>query len=264
MSSQRRFAAALLNPDAPPPAGLLTWNGSDPRQRFAIYRNNVTVSLIEALGATYPVVRQLVGEAFFREMARVYVRGNPPRSAILLGFAETFPEFIEAFEPATGVRYLADVARLELARRQAYHAADEPSLTQSAYAGIAPNDRGLLTMHLHASVTILRSRFAVGSIWAAHQEGGQIETVDPYRAEDVLVLRPDLDVEVLRLAPGVATFLGALAAGATIMDAIVHALDCTAEFDITSALETLIASGAATSLSHPGACHGEHRPKPTS
>lgn len=253
MSGQRAFSEALLRPDATPPAGLSTWNGSDPQQRFAVYRNNVTVSLIEALGAAYPVVAQLVGEPFFRELARVYVRDNPPRSRILLSYGETFPEFVEAFEPASGVPYLADVARLELARRRAYHAADEPSLAQSAFAGIAPTDRGLLTMRLHASVTVLSSRFAIGSIWAAHQEGGQIETVDPYRAEDVLVLRPDLDVVVLRLAPGVATFLDALAAGATVMDAVVDALDCTPGFDIASGLETLIASGAATSLSHRGA-----------
>ena len=253
MSNQREFSEALFRPDAPPPADLSTWNGSDPQQRFAIYRNNVIVSLIDALGAAYPVVAQLVGEPFFREMARVYVRDNPPRSPILLSYGETFPGFIEAFEPAAGVPYLADVARLELARRRAYHAADEPSLAQCAFAGIASNDRGLLTVRLHASVTILRSRFAVGSIWAAHQEGGLIETVDPYRAEDVLVLRPELDVEVMRLAPGVASFLGALATGATIMDAVVHALERSPEFDITGGLETLIASGAATSLTYQGA-----------
>lgn len=253
MSSQRKFSEALLRPDATPPADLSTWNGSDPQQRFAVYRNNVTVSLIEALGAAYPVVAQLVGEPFFREMARVYVRDNPPRSRILLGYGEAFPEFIEAFEPAAGVPYLADIARLELARRRAYHAADEPSLAQRAFAAIAPNDRGLLTVRLHTSVTVLSSRFAIGSIWAAHQDGGHIETVDPYRAEDVLVLRPDLDVEVLRLAPGVAIFLGVLATGAPIMDAVVQALERTPEFDITSGLETLIASGAATSLTYQGA-----------
>ena len=253
MSSQREFSEALLRPDATLPAGLLTWNGSDPRQRFAVYRNNVTVSLIEAIGAAYPVVAQLVGEPFFREMVRVYVRDNPPRSRILLSYGETFPEFVEAFEPAAGVPYLADVARLELARRRAYHAADEPSLAQSAFAAIAPNDRGLLTVRLHTSVTVLSSRFAIGSIWAAHQEGGLIETVDPHRAEDVLALRPELDVEVLRLAPGVATFLRALATGATIMDAVAHALERAPEFDITGGLETLIASGAATSLTYQGA-----------
>lgn len=71
MSSQSAFAAALLNPDLPCPGGLSTWNGSAPATRFAVYRNNVTVSLVDALADTFPVLQALVGEEFFRAMARV-------------------------------------------------------------------------------------------------------------------------------------------------------------------------------------------------
>ncbi|HSO45483.1 MAG TPA: DNA-binding domain-containing protein, partial [Rhodoferax sp.] len=56
MSYQAAFAQALLNPHMPCPGGLTTCNGSDPATRFAVYRNNVTVSLIDALADTYPVV----------------------------------------------------------------------------------------------------------------------------------------------------------------------------------------------------------------
>ena len=77
------FAAALLDPAAPCPPGLVTWNGSDAAQRFGVYRNNVTVSLIEALADTFPVVQQLVGQAFFHAMAGEFVRRSPPVSPIL-------------------------------------------------------------------------------------------------------------------------------------------------------------------------------------
>ncbi|MEO8121927.1 MAG: DNA-binding domain-containing protein, partial [Rhodoferax sp.] len=72
MNSQTAFANALLNAELPCPSGLKTWNGSDPGTRFAVYRNNVMVSLIDALADTYPVVQELVGEEFFRAMARVF------------------------------------------------------------------------------------------------------------------------------------------------------------------------------------------------
>ena len=49
MSTQTAFAAALLDPDLPPPDRLIAWNGSDPARRFAVYRNNVVVSLVDAL-----------------------------------------------------------------------------------------------------------------------------------------------------------------------------------------------------------------------
>mgnify|MGYP001390820627 CR=1 FL=1 len=43
------FAAALLDAERAVPSGLVAWNGSDPARRFAIYRNNVVVSLVDAL-----------------------------------------------------------------------------------------------------------------------------------------------------------------------------------------------------------------------
>lgn len=245
ISGQRDFARALLAPGAGAPGGLSTWNGSDPAQRFAVYRNNVVVSLIEALAAAYPVVRQLVGEVFFREMARTYVGLHPPRSRIMLGYGERFPEFIETFAPAAVLPYLPDVARLEGARRRAYHAADDVALEPTAYAALDPEALGGMIVMLHPSVTILRSPFAIVSLWAAHQGLLAIESVDPDQSEDVLVVRPALDVEVVPLPPGVAGFLESLAGGATVMDALAHALDEMPAFDITDALATLMSSRAA-------------------
>ena len=83
MKGQAAWGTALLDPDRAVPAGLVTWNGSDPAQRFAVYRNNVTVSLMQALADTFPVCAASVGEARFRDLARAFVRAQPPRSPVL-------------------------------------------------------------------------------------------------------------------------------------------------------------------------------------
>jgi hypothetical protein len=72
---------------------LIAWNGSDPARRFAVYRNNVVVSLIDALADTFPVTQELVGEDFFRAMAGVFVRHAPPTSALLAEYGEGFSGF---------------------------------------------------------------------------------------------------------------------------------------------------------------------------
>lgn len=78
MSRLEVFANALLAPDAPCPAGLFSSNGADPASRFAVYRNNVHSSLINALAAGYPVTLQLVGEAFFGPWrGSIYKRSRP-------------------------------------------------------------------------------------------------------------------------------------------------------------------------------------------
>ena len=66
------FAAALRDPALSAPLGLVGPDGAQTVKRFAVYRNNVVVSLTEALQAGFPAVCRLAGEEFFREMARVY------------------------------------------------------------------------------------------------------------------------------------------------------------------------------------------------
>ncbi|MCB2022973.1 MAG: putative DNA-binding domain-containing protein [Burkholderiaceae bacterium] len=250
---QAAFSAALLDPNQPCPAGLRAWNGSDPTARLAVYRNNVVSSLIDALADTCPVVHDLVGEAFFRAMAGVFVRQAPPRSRILAHYGESFAEFIEGFEPARSVPYLADVARLELAYVRAYHAADvEPVSEEAIGLALASGDRiGELRLVCHPSVTVLRSSYAVVSLWAAHQGEGDRIAVDPDQAEAAIVLRQGLDVLVLRLAPGAAEFVAAIQQGRRLGDAAGAAMSAAAAFDLSASLRLLMSHAALTSIDLP-------------
>ena len=131
---QAEFAAALLDAERPVPAGLCAWNGSDPARRFAVYRNNVIVSLVGALADTFPVLRQLVGDEFFDAMAGLYVRAHPPTSPVLAHYGEGLADWLAAFDPARALPYLSDMARLERARIAACHAGDAQPLAAEAIA----------------------------------------------------------------------------------------------------------------------------------
>lgn len=225
--SQGDFAAALLDPQRAVPRGLRAWNGSDPRARLAVYRNNVVSSLIDALAETFTVVQQLVGPEFFRAMAALFVRQAPPRSRVLAHYGLDFPSFIAAFEPARALPYLADVARLEAARVTAYHAADaEPVSDEVVSLALASGDRmGELRLALHPSLSTLASPYAVVTLWAAHQVEGEsdIAPVDVDAPESALVLRLGLDVLVLRAPDGALAFLEATRAGLNLGDAAARA-----------------------------------------
>lgn len=250
MSDQRLFTAALLDPDAPCPAGLTTWNGSDPARRFAVYRNNVVVSLIDALADTFPVTLELVGDEFFRAMAGIFVRAAPPTSALLAEYGEGFPAFIERFEPARSVPYLADVARLELLCVRAFHAADAEPLTpeQVARALADPERLPALRATCHPSLGVLRSRYAVVSLWAAHQGIGDLARVDPFLPESALVVRGGLEVQVIALPPGGDVLVAGFANGLMLGDAAALAASAHADFDLTTPLALLLRHGALCSL----------------
>jgi hypothetical protein len=242
MNTQTAFAHALLNPELPCPSGLITWNGSDPEIRFAVYRNNVMVSLIDALADTYPVVQTLVGEEFFRAMARVFAQNNPPRTAVMAYYGRNFAEFVATFPPAASVPYLADVARLEMARVMAYHAADAAVVqTEALLNALAdPEQLSSLRLVLHPSVRVIDSTFAILSIWAAHQDEASTLSVDPDIAQCVLVHRSELDVNALELATGTGAFVSALLTGQTLFDAAQAASGLDSEFDLTNALTMLL------------------------
>jgi hypothetical protein len=251
MTQHDAFAAGLLDPSASAPPGLRSWNGSDVAQRYAVHRNNVRVSLVDALAGTFPVTRCLVGEDFFRAMAGAYVMQSPPRSRVMALYGATLPDFIDAFEPAASLPWLGDVARLEHARVCACHAADAdavqaPRVSQALALG---DGIGAVRFALHPSLRLLRSPHAVATIWLAHQHAdGEVSPFDPEGAEDVLILRPALDVLLLRLPPGTAAFITAAMRGLPLADAAAQAMAEAADFDLPATLGLLLSHGACTDL----------------
>jgi hypothetical protein len=238
------FSAALLKPDKATPTLVTGPAGKAAAKRYAVYRNNVTVSLIDALAAVYPAVQRITGVDFFRAMARFHIRETPPTSPLLFEYGRDFPAFIERYDYAQGMPWLADAARVERAWLDVYHAADAAPLTASALAAFPPDRLADLVFAPHPAARLVRSHFAAVTIFAANRAPGPIEAIDASQAEDALITRPEFDVVVRRLAPGEAEFLSALIAGRPLGEAADAALKAHPGFDIGAGLATLIESGA--------------------
>lgn len=242
MTGQATFAAALLDPSAPCPPGLRAWNGSDPARRLAVYRNNVVSSLIDALADTFPVTQQLVGSEFFRAMASVFVRQQPPESPILAHYGAAFPAFVAGFAPAAPLPYLPDVARLEFARLRALHAAEAEPISEAALTQALTDPHALACSRLvwHPSLAVIESPHAVVSLWAAHQTADEIAPVEIDCAEQAIVLREGLEVLVLPVDPGTACFTCRTLAGEAFSSAAEAATAIDASFDLGAALSLLL------------------------
>jgi len=242
MKAHADFSAALRAPSFVCPPGLTAWNGSDPAKRFAVYRNNVIVSLVDALADSYPVVQALVGEAFFRAMAGEFVRRSPPRSPVLAWYGDGFADFVAGFPPAAGLPYLTDTARLEWLRVEAWHAADAAPLPAERLADLLtaadalPESRFIL----HPALRVLTSAHPVVSLWAAHQADDPACTlaeIDLAQAEAALLIRPALDVAIIPVDPATASFFRCLQAGLPLGAAAGE------DVDLAAALSLLIRLG---------------------
>ncbi|MEM1077534.1 MAG: putative DNA-binding domain-containing protein [Pseudomonadota bacterium] len=237
--SQTAFTSALLTPDAPVPPGVVDPTGRISQKRFNVYRNNVASSLTEALVTGFPVIHKLVGDAFFRAMAGVFLRAHPPQSPVLSGYGEALPAFLESFPPVAHLPYLADVARLELALRSSYHAADHTALAPETFASIPPEALMETRFPVAPALILLRATHAAYDIWRANMVADAPKPGS--KAQDIAVTRPGFDPAPHLLPAGAFAFLSALQAGETFGAALAAAQAEAPDFDLTPTLSLAFA-----------------------
>nr|WP_245423646.1 DNA-binding domain-containing protein [Rhizobium subbaraonis] len=247
------FAGRLLDPERPAPPGVTAPAGSAAARRFGIYRNNVTVSLIEALAAVFPATLRITGPEFFRAMARFHIRATPPTSPLLFEYGRDFPAFIEQYPHARSMPWLADVARIERAWLDAYHAADEAVLAPESLACAAPEALATSRFVAHPATRLLASDYPAFSIFSANRGDapvGRIETKEP---EWTLLTRPHLGVEVRKVSPDAAKMIASLMDGVPLGRAADDTLAAFPSFDLSAAIAGFIEAGAFRGFSAYGA-----------
>lgn len=235
----RGFGAALRG--GPVPAGLVARDPAEVELRLAVYRNNVAVSLTEALARRFPVIRRLVGEAYFAPLARLHAETDGPRSPVLAEWGGGFAAFLAGFPPLADHPYLADVARIEWARGLAFHAADAPPVDP---ARLMSADPGRVTLALHPSVQVLRLAHPAVSVWARNQPAGEglPLTRGPQTA---LILRDaSFAVPVRAVGTGDGALVEAMLAGARLAEAAAAARGAEEGHDPTPMLLALMRAGA--------------------
>lgn len=238
---QTRFAAAVTGGDATPAIAFIADDAPGAAARLAIYANHYRVTLIDALASTFPVVRRLVGPDFFAAAARAFIREAPPAGPCLFEYGAEFPAFLARLPAAAPLPWLADVARLEWAITQAWHAPDAEAIDGEGLPATMDSGKDV-AIALHPSCRLVVSAFPIDRIWQAHQGTcEEIEAVDlDAGGVSLLVHRQGDDVGWLGLDAAGATFIAALLAGQGAGQALERA---GAGFDPTPLLAALLAAG---------------------
>ncbi|SMC29827.1 hypothetical protein SAMN02745857_04168 [Andreprevotia lacus DSM 23236] len=187
------------------------------RERIAVYRNNARLNRIDALPAAFPTVAALVGDDYFRALAREYVKTTPALSANLHDDGAGLAGFIAGFAPARDLPYLADVARLDWAMHRAYYADDVAALDPQRLAALDGDGFMRGRLRLHPAVALVQSTdWPIADILAMHQGGPDAALAAGGQA--VLVWRSRAGVQHTRLDD--VHWLAALLAGQAVGDAL--------------------------------------------
>jgi Putative DNA-binding domain len=245
-----RFSNAILNPAADLPIGVHGPHSGKADRRYAVYRNNVTLSLIGALEANFPAVKRLVGGEFFAGMAKTFVRAHPPKSRLLAEYGDELAVFIETFEPLAAYPFIPDVARLERLWLDSYHEADAPVLGGAELANLDPEALFASRFTVHPAARLFASPYAAVTIMSANRAEGEIPEIDPSQPEFGLVTRPSLQVDVRIISASSHLFLIRLIEGQSLAEAAEAGMEKYPEFDLAANLQGMLAAAVFTSLKH--------------
>lgn len=180
---QRAIAATLLHGPAYLPAGLFTGNDAAVLRGLRVHANTISHARLVALEETYPRTRAYLGEGEFNRLSRRFVEEGGARRRSPSDIGEGFPGWLA--DPRAG-----DLARIEWAWLESYHAADAAALTLPDLLGLDEADLLGLPVRRHPA-----TRIVVLASDAA-------PLIDPAFAADtqaLLVTRPEADVRLFAI-----------------------------------------------------------------
>lgn len=235
---QSAFADALFAPaDAQGPLAALTGQPA-----FAVYRNTVMKGCIDALEANFPAVARLVGSDWFRAAAARYVAAQPPHDARLLLYGDGFPEFLQHFEPARELPYLADVARLDRCWIEVHAAPDAPG---SVLPRLLPEVLRPTRVTPHpAARWRWFAELPIYTIWSRNRSADADAGEIVWQGEGALLTRPQGAVLWRQASAADCAFLDASTGGALLLDATAAALAVRPDADVGALVVGLLHAGA--------------------
>lgn len=190
------FKTALLTEDTRFYDEIKAFSMEEQEIRLNVYRNNITVSLIDALCDIFPVTETIVGGEFFHAMARIYALNSPPSSPIISEYGQHFSDFIRDFSPAKNLPYLADLAALEHAMLMLTHSEEYETLDVKSVsdAFTSVEDPNALSLRIPPTTQILVSPFAIGSLYQAHFSDGhqRLNQIEIGKSEHLLLAKSHL------------------------------------------------------------------------
>jgi hypothetical protein len=234
---QQRFAHAVLHPD--------DVTGREFGIGLRVYQNTVVTGLLDVLRANYPTVARLVGDEWFADVGRLYLRAHLPEQAPLALYGKEFSEFVAGIDSAAELSYLPHVAQLDRLWTEAHFAADATALQAGALTNLSTSQLAGLKLQLHPTVRLAWLPHSAVTIWLVQRQSPEITSSLAVSGNDdgALLVRHNGTVQTLLLDAAEHELVWRLQHDESLGEAAVAALQKRADVDLTSLLAKLIHAG---------------------
>lgn len=196
------------------------------------HANTISHARLVALEDSFPLTREAMGDAAFNALSRAFVETPQAQRSDLNDIGRSFPKFVEEQRVEAA---LCDLAAVEWAWLESYHAAEAAPLTLANIAALSEADLLSLNVRLHPAARLLPLRAALAPP-LAHLAADHPAAM--------LVIRPESEVRLLALDAVTAGIAEKCTDITTIGNLLIHASEQRSEADPTGPVLTLIGAGA--------------------
>jgi len=227
--------------------------GTDPRARLAIHQRQYRASLTSALVERFPATVWLAGSSLVMEAASEFVRTRPPSRPCIAEYGDEFPEFVAQRPGASAIPYLKQFAELEWHLGRLALAIDRPALGIRDLATLTTAALSDAKVVIQPGVHYLQADWAIDELISLYLSDRAPERFWLQHSDVWLEIRGVRGrLHWTRLAGADFTFRAALAAGESLPDAALLALQTDAAFDPGQALLDVLGEGLVVAI------HSEH------
>jgi len=140
-------------------------------ERVDIYANMYFYRILDVLKEDFPATPAILGEDRFHNLVTGYLIEYPPEHFSIAYAGKHFADFIESHPMREEFPFLADLARMERALIDVFHAPDWTPLDAEAMRAIAPTDWPALKLMRHPATLTLQLQWNVATILSAIERG---------------------------------------------------------------------------------------------
>jgi hypothetical protein len=169
-------------------------------ERVDIYANAYFYRLLDCLGEDFPTTLAVVGTDNFAALIKEYLLEHPPTEPSILYAGLYLADFLNDHPFAERWPFIADLARLERAVLDVFHAADAPALSLETLHAVPSEEWPALKLRTHLAVEIVHSEWRIADVLHTVEQGR--EWTDPEHEEaSVLVWRQNALINYRNLEP---------------------------------------------------------------
>ncbi len=232
-AAQANFIATIN--DGPDALDHVLFDGPIDRVMLGLkaHANTISHARLVALEDTFPLTLEALGGEQFNQSSRAYVETSEARACDANTIGKPFPDFLQA---TLTDRTIVELANIEWAWLESYHAAEAVPLSLSNLADLDEASLLALPVAPHPSVRLVRTLHPLATPL------GEISGLRPYA---ILTLRPEAEVRLLPFAEiDVAIFRAAQQKDATLGNLLSAVIEQASITDPAGQVMQLIGAGA--------------------